>query len=65
LNRGALIALYAIMGFLVPEQSLAKAAALTVALILSPFVAAITLGRRKARMLQREIDELNALMGEP
>lgn len=50
------------MGFLGPEQGLVKAAGLTTALILSPFVFAITLFRREARRLQREIDELDGLM---
>jgi len=51
-----------IMGFLVPDQGVAKAVGLTTALILSPFVFAVPLMRRKARMLQQEIDELDTLM---
>ncbi len=51
-----------LMGFLVPEQGLLKAVALTAAVILSPFVLAIPLFRRKRLMLQREIDALDALM---
>jgi hypothetical protein len=51
-----------IMGFLVPEQGVVKAVVLTAALILSPFVLAVPMLRRKARTLQREIDELDSLM---
>lgn len=50
-----------VMAFLVPEQGVAKAVGLTTALILSPFVLAIPLLRRKARTLQREIDELDSM----
>ena len=51
-----------LMGFLVPDQGVAKAIALTMALIVSPFMLAVPLMRKKARMLQREIDELDTLM---
>ena len=51
-----------IMGFLVPDQGVVKAVGLATALILSPFVFAVPLMRRKARMLQQEIDELDRLM---
>ena len=50
------------MGFLVPEQGLSKAVGLTAALIIAPFVLAMPLLRRKRRLLQREIDALDALM---
>jgi hypothetical protein len=53
-----------LMGFLVPEQGLLRAVGLTAALILSPFVLAIPLLRRRRRTLQREIDALDALMGQ-
>lgn len=51
-----------VMGFLVPEQGLVRAACLTAALIVSPFVFAVPLLRQRARALQREIDGLDALM---
>lgn len=49
-------------GFLVPEQGLLKAVGLTTALILSPFMLAVPLLRRKRQMLEREIDSVDALM---
>jgi hypothetical protein len=51
-----------IAGFLVPELGVAKAVGLTTALIVSPFVFAVPLMRKKARALQQEIDELDKLM---
>lgn len=51
-----------LMGFLVPEQGLLKAVALTAAVIVSPFVLAIPLLRRQRRTLQSEIDALDTLM---
>jgi hypothetical protein len=51
-----------VMGFLVPELGLLKAVGLTTALIVSPFMMAIPLFQRKRRMLDREIDSLDALM---
>ena len=50
------------MAFLVPDLGVVKAVAMTTALIVSPFVLAVPLMRRKARMLQQEIDELDTLM---
>jgi len=52
------------MGFLVPEQSLLQAIALTTAFIISPFVLAIPLLRRRRQMLERAIDSLDALMSQ-
>ena len=49
-------------GLLVPELGLLKAVGLTAVLIAPPFVLAVPLLRRKRRMLQREIDALEALM---
>jgi hypothetical protein len=51
-----------LMGFLVPEQGFAKAILLTAAILLSPFVMLIPLVRMKVPGLQRQIDELDALM---
>jgi hypothetical protein len=54
-----------LMGFLVPELGLATAALLTSAIILPPFAMVIPLVRRKVSQLQRQIDELDALMRRP
>ena len=54
-----------LMGFLVPELGLLKAFGLTAVLIVSPFALVIPLDRRRQRTLQREIDELDALMRQP
>lgn len=51
-----------IMGFLIPEQGLANALAITAALIASPFAAGVPLNRMKAKKLQEEIDQLDTLM---
>ena len=50
------------MGFLVPELGLWRALGVTTALIVSPFALAIPLVRRRRRTLQRDIEELDALM---
>ena len=50
-----------IMGFLIPEQGAAVAVVITAILIASP-LAGIPVNRWKAQKLQREIDELQALM---
>lgn len=54
-----------IMGFLVQDQGVARAAGLTTALVVSIFAFAVPLMRRKARMLQQVIDELDKLMRQP
>ena len=51
-----------LLGFWVPEFGPAIGVSLTAALIVSPFAAAIPLLRRRRRVLEREIDELDALM---
>lgn len=51
-----------IMSFLIPDVGVVKALGLTTVLISSPFVFAVPLMRRKARMLQQEIDALDTLM---
>ena len=53
------------MGFLAPGQGVVQALCLTTALILSPFVLAVPLLQRRARTLQREIDQLDSLLGQP
>ena len=53
-----------LMGFLVPELGLLKAAGLTAALIVPPFALALPLLRQRRRTLQRDIDALDALMKE-
>jgi hypothetical protein len=50
------------MGFIIPEHGIVIAISLATAIILPPNVLAIMLCRQKARTLQREIDELDALM---
>ncbi len=51
-----------VLGFLAPEQGFAAAMGVTAALIATPFVSAIVLGRAKARKLELEINELNGLL---
>ena len=51
-----------VMGFLVPMLGIARAAALTALLIVSPLWI-IPLCRKEARGIQREIDTLDSLMG--
>ncbi len=53
------------MGFLVPELGLLKAFGLTTIFIAWPFALAIPLNRRRRRALQREIEDLDALMRQP
>jgi len=53
------------MGFLVPELGMLRASGLTTALIVWPFALAVPLLRRRRRTLQREIEELDALMRQP
>ena len=51
-----------LLGFLLPEFGIVKAVALVSAMIVSPFIVAIPLMRRKRQMLDREIRSLDALV---